>query len=185
MLLPRVDTPTKRRLIQTNKVPCEVYTMSRRGFRSCPQCSDNVPAARKRCVCGCGLKKGRDRPKGTTRIEGYGVNTSGGETCVYIPQQRRGIPLLCCGIYTQVSPPLVLTPYPSILVVPLGRSRPFFRPHPHTQRFRAAGTLSLHCGHDLKPRRLIVYTSHGTLLVCINRLLVGVSTRGRSIQETV
>ena len=35
---------------------------------------DNVHAARKRCVCGCNLKKGRGRPKGTTRIKGYGVS---------------------------------------------------------------------------------------------------------------
>ena len=39
---------------------------------------DNVHAAQKRCVCGCNLKKGRGRPKGTTRINGYGVSTSGG-----------------------------------------------------------------------------------------------------------
>ena len=35
-------------------------------------------AARKCCVCGCNLKKGHSRPKGTKRIKGYGVNTSGG-----------------------------------------------------------------------------------------------------------
>ena len=34
--------------------------------------------ARKRCVCGCNLKKGRGRPEGTTRLKGYGVGTSGG-----------------------------------------------------------------------------------------------------------
>ena len=68
-------------------------------------------------------------------------------------------------------PPLVLRPYPSILVVALGRPRPFFRLHLHTQRFCAACTLSLHCGHDLKHCRLIVYTSHSTLLACINNYL--------------
>ena len=67
-----IDKLTKRRLIQANKVLCEVYTMSRWGFRLCPQCGANVHAARKRCVCGCNLKKWRGRPKR------YGVSTSGG-----------------------------------------------------------------------------------------------------------
>ena len=34
--------------------------------------------AQKRCVCGCNLKKGRGHPKGTMRLKGYGVSTSGG-----------------------------------------------------------------------------------------------------------
>ena len=85
-----VDKPTKRRLIQANKVLCEVYTMSRQGFRSCPQCGDNVPAARKRqCVCGCNLKKGRGRPKGTTRIEGYGA--SGGRPVGTTAEEGYGV----------------------------------------------------------------------------------------------
>ena len=53
-------------------------TMSTRSFRSCPQCGTNVHVARKSCVCGCNLKKGRGHPKGTTRLKGYGVRTSGG-----------------------------------------------------------------------------------------------------------
>ena len=40
--------------------------------------NQHVHAARKHCVCGCNLKKGRGWPKGTTTIKGYGVNTSGG-----------------------------------------------------------------------------------------------------------
>ena len=31
--------------------------------------------ARKCCVCGCNLKKGRGCPKGTMRLKGYGVST--------------------------------------------------------------------------------------------------------------
>ena len=53
-------------------------TMSTRTFRSCSQCGANVHVARKRCVCGCNLKKGRGCPEGTTRLMGYGVGTSGG-----------------------------------------------------------------------------------------------------------
>ena len=70
---------------------CEVYTMSRRGFGSCPQCSDNVPAARKHCVGGCDLKKGRGRSKGTTRIQGYGVNTSGGRPVCTTAEEGYGV----------------------------------------------------------------------------------------------
>ena len=53
-------------------------TTSTWSFRSCPQCGTIVHVARKRCVCGCNLKKGRGRPKGTTRLKGYGVGTNGG-----------------------------------------------------------------------------------------------------------
>ena len=63
----------------------------------------NVHAARKRCVCGCNLKKGRGRSKGTTRIKGYGVSpgrpvgTTAEEGTVlvqgdlWVQQQRRGM----------------------------------------------------------------------------------------------
>ena len=56
-----------------------------------------------------------------------------------------------------------LTPYPLSLMVPLGRSCPFFRLHSYTQRFRATHTLAPHCGHNLKLReliRLLVVHSH-------------------------
>ena len=81
-LLNASEKPTKRRLLQAEKVLCESVlqmTMSTRSFKSCPQCGANVHVARKRCVCGCiNLKKGRGRPKGTTRLKGYGVGTSWG-----------------------------------------------------------------------------------------------------------
>ena len=92
------------------------------------------------------------------------------------PTGTNTIPLLCCG--THRSPPLVPIPYPLSLVVPLGRPRPFFRLHPHPQRFRATGTLAPHCGHDLKLCVLIVICSalsHSTLSACSSRLLVSFS----------
>ena len=52
-------------------------TMSTQSFKSCPQCGVDVHVARRRCVCGCNLKR-HGRPKGTTRLKGYGVGTSGG-----------------------------------------------------------------------------------------------------------
>ena len=52
-------------------------TMSTRSFKSCPQCGVDVHVARRRCVCGCNLKR-RGRPKGTTRLKEYGVGTNGG-----------------------------------------------------------------------------------------------------------
>jgi len=42
-------------------------------------------------------------------------------------------------------------------------------------------TYAPHCGHNLKPRRLIVYTSHSTLLACI--VFWSAYQRSRSIQE--
>ena len=53
-------------------------TMTTQNFRSCPQCDANVHVAQKHCACGCNLKKGHVRSKGTTRLKGYGVGTSGG-----------------------------------------------------------------------------------------------------------
>ena len=48
-------------------------------FRSCPRCGAKyVHVARMCCVRGCSLEKGRDRPKGTTRLKGSDVSTSGG-----------------------------------------------------------------------------------------------------------
>ena len=46
--------------------------------------------ARKRCVCGCNLK-GRGRPKGTTRLKGYGVGTSGGRPVGTTAEKGYGI----------------------------------------------------------------------------------------------
>ena len=80
-LLNASEKLTKRRLLQADKVLCESIlqtTMTTLSFRSCPQCGANVHVARKHCVCVCNLKKGRGRPKGTTRLKGYGVGTSGG-----------------------------------------------------------------------------------------------------------
>ena len=65
--------------------------MSRQGFRSCPHCGANVHAARKHCVCGCNLKKGCGRPKGTTRIKGYGVSTSGGRPVGTTAEEGYGV----------------------------------------------------------------------------------------------
>ena len=75
-----IEKPTKRRLLQADKVLCESVqmTMSTQNFRSCPQCCANVHVARKRCAYGCNLKKGHGYPKGTTRLKGYGVGTSCG-----------------------------------------------------------------------------------------------------------
>ena len=97
-LLNASEKLTKRRLLQADRVLCESalqMTMSTQSFRSCPQCGANVPVARKRCGCGCNLKKGRGRPKGTTRLKGYGIGTSGGD--LWVPQQRRGMVLVPVG----------------------------------------------------------------------------------------
>ena len=67
-LLNASEKPTKRRLLQADKVLCE---------SACPQCGVDVHVARRRCVCGCNLKR-RGRPKGTTRLKEYGVGTNGG-----------------------------------------------------------------------------------------------------------
>ena len=52
-------------------------TMSTRSIKSCPHCGVDVHVARRRCVCGCKLKR-RGRPKGTTRLKEYGVGRNGG-----------------------------------------------------------------------------------------------------------
>ena len=78
-LLNASEKPTKRRLLQADKVLCESVlqmTMSTRSFKSCPQCDVDVHVARKCCVCGCNLK-GCGCPKDTTRLKGYGVGMSG------------------------------------------------------------------------------------------------------------
>ena len=79
-LLNASEKPTKRRLLQADKVLCESVlqmTMSTQSFKSCPQCGVDVHVARKCCVCGCNLKR-RGCPKGTMRLKEYGVGISGG-----------------------------------------------------------------------------------------------------------
>ena len=93
-LLNASEKPTKRRLLQADKVLCESVlqmTMSTRSFRSCSQCGANVHVARKRCVCGCNLKKGHGRPEGTTRLMGYGVGTSGGRPVGITAEKGYGV----------------------------------------------------------------------------------------------
>ena len=98
-LLNASEKPTKRRLLQADKVLCDSVlqmTMSTQSFRSCLQCGANVHVARKRCVCGCNLKKGRGRPKKALRdLRGMVLVRVGGD--LWVPQQRRGMVLVTSG----------------------------------------------------------------------------------------